>query len=213
MKPGQIFILVLNLLVTLVLVCVIARLYASGQEKDQLIQELQAQKQVDAQKALKAKQEEEVQKQFEAQIRLEEQKKIEAGKAARINDDLDKIDARLKKVLDAPSGYADETKAQRDTQEELLRQLASVTKTEIQILAVEMQNNGFTNDAALQGSLDHFFKNYEIKIHNERLSDDFIDLGFKDSDRKKELDAESAQSLQAAFAARRAIHNLKLNPQ
>ncbi|MGO8839096.1 MAG: hypothetical protein ACLQAH_17205 [Limisphaerales bacterium] len=213
MKPGQIFILVLNLLVTLVLVCVIARLYASGQEKDQLIQELQAQKQVDAQKALKAKQEEEVQKQFEAQIRLEEQKKIEAGKAARINDDLDKIDARLKKVLDAPSGYADETKAQRDTQEELLRQLASVTKTEIQILAVEMQNNGFTNDAALQGNLDSFFKNYEIKIHNERLSDDFIDLGFKDSDRKKELDAESAQSLQAAFAARRAIHNLKLNPQ
>jgi len=78
MKPSHIFILVLNLLVTLALACVVVLLYSNGQEKDRTIQELQAQKQVDGQKALKAQKEEEVQKQFEAQIKLEAQKELEA---------------------------------------------------------------------------------------------------------------------------------------
>jgi hypothetical protein len=209
MKPGHIFILVLNLLISLALVCVVVRLCSNGQEKDRIIQELQAQKEVDARKALKAQQEEEVQKQFEAQIKLEAQKQLEAKKMRMINDDLDKIDARLKRVLDEPSGYVDETKAQRDTQEELLRQLANAARTEIEILAGEMQNAGFTNDASLQENLDRFFKNYETKIHNDRLSCDYVDLGLKDSDHKQELDAEAARALQTAFAAKRAIHNLK----
>ncbi|MGA2180171.1 MAG: hypothetical protein ABSH15_11390 [Verrucomicrobiota bacterium] len=213
MKPSHIFILVLNLLVTLALVCFIVRLFVNLQEKDRVIQELQAQKQVEGQKALKAQKEEEVQKQFEAQIKLEAQKELEAKKMRMINDDLDKIDGRLKRVLDQPSGYADETKAQRDTQEELLQQFASCAKTEIGVLAVEMQSLGFTNDAALQENLGAFFRNYEDKIHEERLSYDYIDLGLRDSDHKKEKDAESAKSLQAAFAAKRAIHNLKQNPQ
>ena len=150
-----------------------------------------------------------MQKQFEAQIKLEAQKELEAKNQHKINDDLDKIDARLKRVLDEPSGYADETKAQRDTQEELLRQLANCAQTEIEVLAMEMQNVGFTNDAALQENLDKFCKNYENKIHAERLSYDYIDLGLRDSDHKKEKDVESAKSLQAAFAAQRAIRNLK----
>jgi hypothetical protein len=213
MKPGHIFILVLNLLVTLALACVVVIMYSNGQEKDRTIQELKAQQQVDGQKALKAQKEEEAQKQFEAQIKLEEQKQLEAKKLRMINDDLDKIDARLKRVLDQPSGYADETKAQRDTQEELLRQLASVAKTEIGIMAVEMQNLGFTNVTALQENLDAFFRNHENKIHEERLSYDYIDLGLRDSDHKREKDAASTRSLQAAFAAKRAIHNLKQNPK
>ena len=209
MKPSHIFILVLNLLVTLALACVVVLLYSNGQEKDRTIQELKAQKQVEGQKAALAQKEVEAQKQFEAQIKLEAQKQLEAKNLQKINDDLDKIDARLKKVLDVPSGYADETKAQRDTQEELLRQLANCAKTEIEVLAVEMQNVGFANDAALRENLDKFVKNYENKIHDERLSYDYIDLGLRDSDHKKEKDAESAKSLQAAFAAKRAIHNLK----
>jgi len=213
MKPSHIFILVLNLLITLALACVVVRLFVNLQEKDRIIQELQAQNQVEGQKSLKAQKEEEVQKQFEAQIKLEAQKELEAKNMRMINDDLDKIDARLKRVLDQPSGFADETKARRDTQEELLRQLASYAKTEIGVLVVEMQNLGFTKDAALQENLDAFFRNHEDKIHDERLSYDYIDLGFRDSDHKKELDAESAKALQAAFAARRAIHNLKQNPK
>ena len=59
MKPGHIFILVLNLLITLALACFIVRLYVTLQEKDRIIQELQAQKQVDGQKALKVQKEEE----------------------------------------------------------------------------------------------------------------------------------------------------------
>ncbi|MGO9586622.1 MAG: hypothetical protein ACLP2Y_10550 [Limisphaerales bacterium] len=213
MKPGHIFILVLNLLISLALACFIVRLFVNLQEKDRIIQDLQAQKQVEAQKAAKAQKEDEVQKQFEAQIKLEAQKQFEAKNLRLINDDLDKIDARLKRVLDQPSGYADETKAQRDTQEELLRQLASCAKTEIGVLAVEMQSLGFPNDAALQENLGAFFRSYEDKIHEERLSYDYIDLGLRDSDHKKEKDAESAQALQAAFAAKRAIHNLKQNPK
>ena len=209
MKPSHIFILVLNLLVTLALACVVVLLYSNGQEKDRTIQELKAQKQVEGQKAALAQKEVEAQKQFEAQIKLESQKQLEAKNLQKINNDLDKIDARLKKVLDVPSGYADETKAQRDTQEDLLRQLANCAKTEIEVLAVEMQNVGFANDAALRENLDKFVKNYENKIHDERLSYDYIDLGLRDSDHKKEKDAESAKSLQAAFAAKRAIHNLK----
>ena len=207
MKPSHIFILVLNLLVTLALACVVILLYSNGQEKDRTIQELKAQQPVDGQKALKAQNEE------EAQIKLEAQKQVEAKRMLMINDDLDKIDARLKRVLDQPSGYADETKAQRDTQEELLRQLASCVKTEIGVLMVEMQSLGFTNTAALQENLDVFFRNHEDKIHAEHLSYDYIDMGFGDSDHKKELDAESTKSLQAAFAAKRAIHNLKQNPK
>ena len=211
MKPSHIFILVLNLLITLALVCVVILLFSNGQEKDRVIQELKAQQQVDGQKSLKAQKEEEAQKQFEAQIKLEAQQQVAVKKMRMINDDLDKIDARLKRVLDQPSGYTDETKAQRDTQEELLLQLASCAKTEIGVLAVEMQSLGFTNDAALQENLDAFFRNHEDKIHAERLSYDYIEMGFRDSDHKKQLDAESAKSLQAAFAARRAIHNLKQN--
>jgi hypothetical protein len=209
MKPGQIFILVLNVLISIGLVCVVVRLFASGQEKDQRIQELLSQKQVDAKRALQMSQELETQKQFEAQIKLEDQKKIDAKNQRRIEDDLDKIDARLKRVLDQPSGYADETKAQRDTQEELLRQLANCAKTEIGIVSSEMQSLGFTNEAALQENLDAFLKHYEAKIHAERLSYDYIDLGFSDSNRKKELDAETTKALQAAFADKRAIRSLK----
>jgi septal ring factor EnvC (AmiA/AmiB activator) len=211
MKPSHIFILVLNLLITLALACFIVRLFVNLEEKDQIIQELKAQQQTDGQKALKAQKEEETQKQFEAQIKLEAQKQVEAKKLHKINDDLDKIDARLKRILDQPSGYTDETKAQRDTQEELLRQLANCAKTEIGVLTEEMQNLGFTNNAALQENLDVFFKDLEDKIHEERLSYDYIELGFGDSDHKKQLDAESTKSLQAAFAARRAIRNLKQN--
>jgi hypothetical protein len=211
MKPGHIFILVLNLLVTLALVCVVVLQYSSGQEKDRVIQELRAQQAVDGQKALKAQKEEETQKQFDAQIKLEAQKQVEAKDRRKVNDDLDTIDARLKRVLDQSSGFADETKAQRDTQEELLRQFASCAKTEIGILAEEMQNLGFTNNAALQENLNAFFRNHEDKIHDERLSCDYVDMGFGDSDHKKELDAEAVKSSQAAFAARRAIHNLKQN--
>jgi len=209
MKPGTIFILVLNVLISIALLCVVVRLYANGQQKEQVIAELRAQKQVDAKKALQLQQEAEQQKQFDAQIKLEERKKLDAKNRRRIEDDLDKIDARLKRVLDQPSGFADESKAQRDTQEELLRQLANVAKTEISILAVEMQNAGFTNDAALQSHLDAFFKNYEDKIHAERLSYDYTDMGFSDSNHKKELDAESARLSQLAFSAQRAIRNLK----
>ncbi|HTY88240.1 MAG TPA: hypothetical protein VMB80_12305 [Candidatus Acidoferrum sp.] len=209
MKPGTIFILVLNVLISIALVCVVVRLYASNLEKDQTIAELRTQKQTDAKKALQAQQELDAQKEFEAQKKLEEQKRLETKNQRRVEDDLDKIDARLKRVLDQPSGFADESKAQRDTQEELLRQLANVAKTEIGILAVEIQTVGFTNDAALQANLDIFFKSYEDKIHAERLSYDYIELGFRDSDHKKELDAESARSLQAAFAAKRAILALK----
>jgi len=209
MKPSHIFILVLNVLISIGLVCVVVRLFANGQEKDRVIQELRAQKQVDAKKALKAQEELESQKQFEAQIKLEEQKKLEAKNQRRLEDDLDRIDARLKRVLDQPSGYADETKAQRDTQEELLRQLANCAKTEIGVLGSEMQSLGFTNEAALKRNLDNFLKHYEDKIHAERLSFDYVDLGFSDSNRKKELDAETTKALQEAFAAKRAIAGLK----
>ncbi len=209
MKPAQIFILVLNLLVSLALLCVVIIQYSSGQEKDRIIQELKSQQAVDGQKALKVQREEEAQKQFEAQIKLEAQKEAEAKNRHKVNDDLDKIDTRLKRVIDQPSGFADEIKAQRDTQEELLRQLANGARTEIGILATEMQSLGFTNNMALQENLDAFFRNLEDKIHNERLSYDYIDMGFGDSDHKKQLDAESAKSLQAAFSAKRAIHNLK----
>ena len=68
-----------------------------------------------------------------------------------INDDLDKIDSRLKRVIDQPSGFTDETKAQRDTQEELLLQLASCAKTEIGVVVMEMQSLGFTNNAPPAG--------------------------------------------------------------
>jgi hypothetical protein len=212
MKPGHIFILVLNLLVSLALLCVVILQYSSGQDKDRMIQELKSHNQVEEQKALKVRKEEEAQKQFEDQIKLDALKKQQAKNLQRVNDDLDKIDARLKKVLDQPSGYADETKSQRDTQEELLRQLASCARTEISVIIVEMQNLGFTNVASLQDNLDAFFRRYEDKVHEERLSYDYIDLGLRDSDHKKEKDAASAKSLQAAFAAKRAIHNLKLKP-
>ena len=211
MKPSQIFILVLNALISLALLCVIVRLYASGQEKDHTILMLQSQKQIEAQKAAKAQQEEEAQKQFEAQVKLDEQRKLDAGKITRINDDLDRVGACLKKVLDVPSGFASESKAQRDTQEELLRQLAEAARTEIQMLSTEMQEAGFTNDAPLRENLDKFFQNYETKIHDERMSFDFVDLGFSDSDRKRQLDSESAESQEAAFAARRAVLNLKVD--
>ena len=202
-------ILVLHILVTLALAGAVVGLFLKVQEKEQIIQELEARKQAEGAKVVAAQKEEEQQKQFEAQVKLDAQKQLEAKKIRMIDDDLDKIDARLQRVLDEPTEYASETKAQRDTQEDLLLKLAGCVKTEIGILQVEMQDAGFAKRVALEENLGIFFGNYETKIHNEHLSFDYIDLGLKDNDSKKELDAESMKSLQAAFAAKRAIHNLK----
>jgi hypothetical protein len=73
---------------------------------------LEARKQAEGEKAIAAKKEEEQQKQFEAQIQLDAQKQLEAGRIRTIDNDLDKIDACLQRVLDEPTGYASETKAQ-----------------------------------------------------------------------------------------------------
>jgi len=213
MKSGYAFIFVLNLLVSLALAWAVIVLFSKEQAKERMIQDLEAQRQSDQQKAVKARQELDAQKEFEAQMKLGAAKELEQKKMRLINDDLDRIDARLQRVLDQPSGFADQTKAQRDTQEELLRELASCARTEIGVLMGEMQNAGFTNNDVLSERLADFFKNYQNKIHDEHMSYDYIDLGFTDSDRKKELDTESAQSLQLAFGARRAIHGLKQNPK
>lgn len=211
MKPKYVFIFILNILVSVGLVIAVVVLFSKEQEKERTIQDLEIQRRSELQKAVKAQQEVEVQKEFAAQVKLEAQKQTEAKRQRTINDDLDKIDARLQRVLDEPSGYADQTKAQRDTQEELLRQLANCAKTEIGVLTADMQNAGFTNNAALAEHLAIFFRSYEDKIHDEHISYDYIDLGFKDSDHKKELDADSAKALQAAFSSKRVIHNFKQN--
>ncbi len=158
MKPKYAFIFALNLLVSIGLAFVVVVLFSKEQQKERDIQELQDQQQLERQKEAKARQEGETQKQFEAQIKLEAQQQLAAKNTSLINSDLDKIDARLKRVLDEPSGYADETKTQRDTQEELLRQLAHCAKTEIGLLVVEMQNAGFTEAVILQQNLDAFFQ-------------------------------------------------------
>ena len=202
-------ILVLHILITLALAGAVVGLFLKVQEKEQIIQGLAARKQAEGEKAIAAKKEEEQQKQFEAQIQLDAQKQLAAGRIRTIDADLDKVDARLQRILDEPSGYTSETKAQRDTQEDLLLQLARCAKTEIGMMQAEMLDAGFTNRRALEENLGVFFANYETKIHDEHLSFDYIDLGLKDNDRKSELDAEAMKSLQAAFAAKRAIHNLK----
>jgi len=213
MKPKYVFIFILNILVSIGLVIAVVVLFSKEQEKERMIQDLEIQRQTELRKAVQARQEVEVQKEFESQIRLEAQKQSEAKRTRTINDDLDKIDTRLQRVLDVPSGYADQTKAQRDTQEELLRQLANGVKAEISVLSGEMQSAGFTNNAVLDERLAVFFRNYENKIHDEHISNDYIDLGLKDTDHKKELDADAAKSLQAAFGAKRAIRNLKQSPK
>ena len=213
MKPRYAFIFVLNLLISIGLAFAVVVLFAQKEQKVRDIQELQDQQRAELQKIVKAREEGEAQKEFEAQKKLESQKQFEARKISKINDDLDKIDACLKKVLDEPSRFADVTKAQRDSQEELLRQLAHCARTEIGILVGEMQDAGFANKAVLQENLDTFFKSYDDKIHDDHISYDYIDLGYQNNEHKKELDAESAQLLQAAFAAKRAIHNLKQNPK
>lgn len=209
MKPKYAFIFAFSIIITICLAVLAGILFSKEQEQERLILELQDQQQAAQQKVAKARLEEDAQKQFEAQVKLEAHKQLEARNISLINDDLDKIDARLKRVLDEPSGYANETKTQRDTQEELLRQLAQCANTEIGVLAAQMQDAGFTNLVVLQENLDAFFRSYDDKIHDEHLSYDYIDLGMGDNDHKKELDAESAKLLQAAFASKRAIHNLK----
>lgn len=209
MKPKHVLVLFFNFLVTLVLAGVAVKLFLKEQEKERIILDLQARQQLDRQKSAQAQQEAEKQKAFEAQLKLDAQRQLEARNRQIINDDLDKIDARLQRVLDAPSGFATETKDQRDTQEELLTQLADSVKTEIGMLVVEMRGAGFANEPELQENLNDFFKSYDDKIHSEHLSYDYVDLGLKDSDHKRDLDSESIKSLQAAFDAKRAIHNLK----
>ena len=153
MKPKYVFIFILNILVSIGLVIAVVVLFSKEQEKERMIQDLEIQRQTELRKAVQARQEVEVQKEFESQIRLEAQKQSEAKRTRTINDDLDKIDTRLQRVLDVPSGYADQTKAQRDTQEELLRQLANGVKAEISVLSGEMQSAGFTNNAVLDERL------------------------------------------------------------
>jgi hypothetical protein len=213
MKPRYAFIFALNLLISVALAGLVVVLFSKEQEKERFIQALQEQQQLERQKAVKARQEGEAQEQFAEQLKLKGQKALEAKNISLINGDLDKIDACLKRLLDEPSGYANETKTQRDTQEELLRQLGHCAKTEIGVLMVEMKTLGFSGEAALQQHLDVFFRSYEDKIHDEHLSYDYVDLGMSNNDHKKELDAESAKLLQAAYAAKRAIQNLKQNPK
>lgn len=209
MKPKYAFIFALNLLISIGLAFGVVVLFSKEQQKERDIQALLDQDRQERQKAIKEREEMEAQKQFETQIKQESQKQSDAKKTSLINDYLDKIDVRLKKVLDEPSGYADETKSQRDTQEELLRQLARCARTEIGFMVAEMQDVGFTNSAVLQENLNVFFRSYEDKIHDEHMSYDYIDLGLQNIDHKKQLDTDSANAFQSAIAARRAIHNLK----
>jgi hypothetical protein len=213
MKPKYAFLFVLNVLISVGLAFTVVALFAQKEQKVREIQELQDLQRAERQKAIKAREEGEVQKQFETQVKQESQKQSDARKIGMINDNLDKIDVRLKKVLDEPSGYADETKSQRDTQEELLRQLAHCARTEIGLMVGEMQNAGFTNNAVLQENLNTFFRSYEDKIHDDHMSYDYIDLGLPNIDHKKQLDVDSANAFQSAIAARRAIHNLKQKPK
>ncbi len=213
MKPKYAFIFALNVLISIGLAFAVVALFAQKEQKAREIQELQDQQRAERQKLIKAREEEDTQRQFEAQMKQESQKQTEARKISAINDNLDKVDARLKKVLDEPSGYADETKSQRDTQEELLRQLAHCARTEIGLMVVEMQNAGFTNNAVLQENLNVFFQSYEDKIHDDHMSYDYIDLGLQNIDHKKQLDTDSANAFQLAVAAKRAIHNLKQKPK
>ncbi|MFZ0827267.1 MAG: hypothetical protein WAO02_07575 [Verrucomicrobiia bacterium] len=210
MKPKYAFIFALNAIISIGLAFAVVVEFSKEQQKERDIQGLLDQQRSEQQKVIKAHEEGEAQKQFEAQINLEAQQQLAAKRISLINSDLDKIDGCLKRVLDEQSGYANETRTQRDTQEELLRQLARCAKTEIGILVVEMQNAGFTDEVILQQNLDAFFRYYDDKIHDEHLSYDYADLGMGDNDHKKELDAESAKLLQAAFVSKRAIQSLKL---
>src|ERR1700690_1048627 len=106
MKPKYAFIFALNLLISVGLAFAWVVEFSKEQQKERDIQELQDQQRQERQKAIKAREEGEAQKQFETQMKQESQKQAEARKMGVINDNLDKIDARLKKVLDEPSGYA-----------------------------------------------------------------------------------------------------------
>jgi len=125
---------------------------------------------------------------------------------------LDKIDARLKRVLDQPSGYADETKAQRDTQEELLRQFASCAKTEIGSWRWKCKVWDLTKMIRpLQENLGAFSET--MKTDSRRtVSYDYIDLGLQTAATKGK-GCRVPQIAAGAFAAKRAIHNLKQNPK
>jgi gas vesicle protein len=138
-----------------------------------------------------------------------EKEQAKANRVKIINTDIDKIVARMNRVLDEPEGFATHTKMQRDDDETRLRQIASSVNAEINDIIIEMKANGYPYEDKLKKETDWFFAVYNGKVESDKMSYEWDDLG--DSKLKKEEDAMRDQAGKDAAAALSDVQSLKVD--
>jgi ElaB/YqjD/DUF883 family membrane-anchored ribosome-binding protein len=211
-KSKIILILIFSLLIALILAGIGIGVFLK-QEKDQIAKEIQEQKQMEQQREIEAQRQLDEQKKAEAQKEQQleaEKEQADAKKIQTINDDLDKIDVRLQKVINEPKDFASKkTDEDRQSEEQRLKQLANSVKSEIDDIVIELKSAGFTNDDVLKDKLNDFFSNYDQCIFNERLSADYLAMGAIHSPGQQGADSNSSKYLQSLFDTENFIQKLK----
>jgi hypothetical protein len=125
-----------------------------------------------------------------------------------INNDIDKIVARMNRVLNEPEQFNIHTKKQRDDDETRLLQIASSVKAEINDILIEMKANGYPYVDKVNNDVNMFFAVYRAALGDKIFSYDIGELG--DEKLKNDADANYAKESQDCAANISDVQTLKV---
>jgi ankyrin repeat protein/flagellar basal body-associated protein FliL len=142
------------------------------------------------------------------QAKAEQIKAEQANRLNIINTDIDKIVARMNRVLNEPEGFAGHTKMQMDDDETRLKQVASSVKAEIDDIIIEIKANGYPHENILKEQTGIFYKAYESKVYSDKL---FWSNYESDNASKRFADTERSQAAKAAADAISEVQSQKID--
>jgi hypothetical protein len=138
-----------------------------------------------------------------------ENAQTKANRVKIINNDIDKIVARMNRVLNEPDGFNIHTATQRDDDQTRLLQIASSVKAEINDIIIEIKANGYPYDDKLKKVVNGFFAVYDAVVEDKKFSYNMGDMG--DNKMKNDADKDSAKYSEDATAAISEVQSLKVD--
>ncbi len=137
-------------------------------------------------------------------------KETEAKQVKTINNDFDRIFARLGGVYDeSTASESKSTDYERDAEQVRVRQLENSVKVEISDIIADMKDNGFTNEDKLKNSINDYFSQIDIVVYTDRQKRNMQDEGNWDA--VDDLNAQYSESIQKAGDDLMVISNREVN--
>jgi hypothetical protein len=119
-----------------------------------------------------------------------ENEQAKANQAKMINTDIDKIVARMNRVLDEPDAFSAHTKAQRDDDQVRLERLASSIKADIDDIIIEMKAKGYPYEDKLKKDVNMFFAVYRAWVEEKKFGYNMGDLGDSNTENKSKVQSD-----------------------